>query len=108
MTMAISALTRLEAWYLRQCNGDWEHRYGVTIGTLDNPGWTLDVDLAGTKLEDATFVRIAENLSPERHPEGRDWLECRIEEGKWRGAGGPLQLGRLVEEFVDWAERQDR
>ena len=47
----MSTLARLEAWYLRQCNGDWEHLYGVTIETLDNPGWSVTIDLTGTKLE---------------------------------------------------------
>lgn len=31
-------LERLERWYAAQCNGDWEHTYGVKIGYLDNPG----------------------------------------------------------------------
>ena len=39
-----NALQSLQDWYLAQCNGDWEHTYGVSIGTLDNPGWTLDVE----------------------------------------------------------------
>jgi len=37
-------LTELQAWYVVQCDGDWEHTYGVKIETLDNPGWMLRVD----------------------------------------------------------------
>jgi hypothetical protein len=37
-------VTWLTQWYLAQCNEDWEHSYGVAIGTLDNPGWSLEVD----------------------------------------------------------------
>jgi hypothetical protein len=28
----------LQDWHAGQCDGDWEHSYGVDIGTLDNPG----------------------------------------------------------------------
>ena len=48
MTEGISLL---ENWYVARCNGDWEHQWGVTIGTLDNPGWTLVIDLNQTKAE---------------------------------------------------------
>ena len=44
----ITALQRLEQWFAARCNGDWEHASGVTIETLDNPGWRLWVDLTGT------------------------------------------------------------
>lgn len=27
----------LENWYSSNCDGDWEHLYGITIRTLDNP-----------------------------------------------------------------------
>ena len=30
---------RLQKWYKSQCNGDWEHSFGIKIETLDNPGW---------------------------------------------------------------------
>ena len=103
----MSTLTRLEAWYLRQCNEDWEHTYGVTVGTLDNPGWALDVDLIDTSLESVPYVPVAENVGPDSNPEGNDWISCRVESGKWLGRGGPLKLERLVEEFVSWAERHD-
>ncbi len=45
-------LAELQRWYLAQCNDDWEHSYGVTIETLDNPGWSVHIDLADTALSD--------------------------------------------------------
>jgi Immunity protein 53 len=49
---------RLQVWYLAQCDGDWEHRHGVTIGTLDNPGWSLRIDSKTrcSTLVDPTFA----------------------------------------------------
>jgi Immunity protein 53 len=42
----LSTRELLEKWYRARCNGDWEHQWGVEIGTLDNPGWRVHIDLA--------------------------------------------------------------
>ncbi|GHB54781.1 hypothetical protein GCM10010331_48120 [Streptomyces xanthochromogenes] len=39
MSEAENVLDRLQSWYSAQCNGDWEHEWGIKIDTLDNPGW---------------------------------------------------------------------
>jgi hypothetical protein len=31
-------LTQIEQWYKSNCNGLWEHQFGLRIETLDNPG----------------------------------------------------------------------
>ena len=85
----------MQAWYKRQCNGDWEYQYGVTIETTDTPGWEIIVDLADTDLKGVPFTPIAEN-----------GLRCRVEKQKWKGTGDPSQLDRLIEEFVSWAEKR--
>ncbi len=61
----MSVLADLRKWYESQCNEDWEHQYGVTIGTLDNPGWTVTIDLVNTDLEGREFEE-AKDLEPER------------------------------------------
>ena len=91
----MSSLARLEAWYVRQCNGDWEHLYGVTIETLDNPGWSVTIDLTGTKLEGVPYVS------------DNDEIDCRVERGKWKGTGPPLKLNELLEAFLTWAEKHE-
>ena len=52
----MNQLTWLQSWFLEQCDGEWEHSYGVRVDTLDNPGWSLEIDLAGTALQDAVHV----------------------------------------------------
>jgi hypothetical protein len=47
------ALDQLHARHLSQCDSKREHRYGVAVGMLDNPGWRLRVDAAGTMLATA-------------------------------------------------------
>ena len=45
----------IEEWYLSNCNNDWEHCYGVKIDNIDNPGWTINIDLIDTPLENKDF-----------------------------------------------------
>jgi hypothetical protein len=56
--MSDNNLTWLMQWYLDECNDDWEHSYGVKIDTLDNPGWTLKIDLRETDLLGRPFKRV--------------------------------------------------
>nr|WP_314269389.1 Imm53 family immunity protein [uncultured Kingella sp.] len=35
----------MQQWYQSKYNGTWEHGHGLTIATLDNPGW--EVHLSG-------------------------------------------------------------
>jgi hypothetical protein len=37
----MDALSRLQAWYFAQCDGEWEHSYGIHIENCDNPGRLL-------------------------------------------------------------------
>ncbi|MEV8403368.1 Imm53 family immunity protein [Streptomyces niveus] len=45
-----SRLDWLRNWYAQQCDGEWEHERGVRIATLDNPGWTVSIDLEESEL----------------------------------------------------------
>ena len=91
------ALASLQTWYDAQCNGEWEHRYGVTVETLDNPGWRVTIDLTGTALAAKPFDAI-EDLSS-----ASEWLHCSVQESQFRGAGGPHQLEAILRVFLDWA-----
>ena len=87
----------IQKWYASQCDGDWEHRWGVSIGTLDNPGWLVKIDLEDTDLGAKVFPEIA-RLEPERA-----WLSCKIVDKQFQGAGGPHMLGDILAAFVHWA-----
>jgi len=100
----------LEQWYSAQCNEDWEHHRGVTIQSLDNPGWLVTIDLEGTELEarmaDALVLRAGEPPSAENGlMGGPDWIECAIKERKFVGAGDPGKLRTILHCFREWAER---
>ena len=91
------SLGRLEAWYHAQCDGEWEHEYGVTVETLDNPGWKLRIDLAGTELAGREFARR------EDHRSENDWLVCWVEGRQFQAACGPRNLRESLQTFLSWA-----
>jgi hypothetical protein len=72
----MNVLKWLENWYTDNCDGDWEHCYGIKITTLDNPGWAIDIRLEGTHLEDINF----ETLKVDRSD--LDWLAKTTDESK--------------------------
>lgn len=36
-------LNALEQYYQEKCDGTWEHSYGFTLESCDNPGWMLNI-----------------------------------------------------------------
>jgi hypothetical protein len=94
----MSITQELAAWYHQQCDGDWEHIYGITIETLDNPGWRVKIDLVDTELADQPF-QIVERLEPEL-----TWLRCWVADQTFHAAGGPEQLEEMLSIFLDWAK----
>jgi len=84
-------------WYSSNCDGDWEHGYGVTISTIDNPGWSLLVELEGTNMDGLQFETIEHN-----YVDGRSWRRCWVKDNKFEGAGGPHELAAMIEVFRAW------
>ncbi len=86
-------LELLEAWYSGNCDGTWEHQYGVEISTLDNPGWQVRIDLKGSPVD------TAEGPIVELTRSERDWVHCRIADGQFQGFGGPNNLSEILQHF---------
>jgi hypothetical protein len=91
--------TWLEHWYSSQCNGDWEHNYGVTIESIDNPGWRVKIDLNGTRYAALPNFDIKENYDSDS-----EWMVCKIVEGVYEGVAGPFMLGPIIQTFRSWIE----
>ena len=87
----------IQTWYSTQCDDDWEHQHGFRIGTLDNPGWHVTIDLTGTDLDSRHFEPVS-RLEPER-----EWLSCKVAEHRFEGDGGPHILAEILRTFVNWA-----
>jgi hypothetical protein len=99
----MTPLERLTSWYSKQCNGDWEHSYGFSIDTLDNPGVSLTVDLWETALQSAPFEEKRE------HYDSKDrWMICSRTASKFEARGAASRLEDMIEEFLRWAERNEK
>lgn len=96
-------LAQLQKWYLDQCDEDWEHLYGVHIGTLDNPGWHLEIDLTDTALEGKPFEPVHYGTLEEAEISGNEWIDCKVEDDKFIAYGGPEKLEELINIFLRWA-----
>lgn len=88
----------LVKWDDRQCDGDWEHQFGLKIETLDNPGWSILTSIQETELQDKKF----QNINIERTE--NDWIFCKVSNGFFEGNCGSLNLPEMLKIFRDWAE----
>ena len=92
----MNPLADLQLWYLAQCNGDWEHQYGVHIETLDNPGWLLKIALSGTDAESRQLDRVKIERTD------NDWIHYWVENNEFRAALGPQNLAEGIRTFLEW------
>jgi hypothetical protein len=104
-------LSWLQQWYSAHCDGEWEHGFGVKIETLDNPGWSVKIDVEATELASTPF-------EPAKTPVSEtNWVHCRVTERQGRalarpfppgrhfeGHGGALNLGDIIKIFRTWVE----
>lgn len=105
--MSDENLAWLMHWYLAQCNDDWEHSYGVKIDSLDNPGWTIKIDLRDTGLQGRPFERVERGEIASDLEEWRSlgsWLVADLNGDVFDVACGPLDLPAAIQVFRDWAE----
>ncbi|WP_035657777.1 immunity 53 family protein [Bradyrhizobium sp. STM 3809] len=91
-------LKALQEWYASQCDGRWEHHHGIKIGTLDNPGWTLQVDLSATGLAERPFREVKV-----QGDDDGDWCHCRVRGKIFEAFCGPGHLGDVISIFLAWA-----
>lgn len=87
------SLAWLMSWYARHCDGDWEHEHGVKIETLDNPGWSVSIDLVGTDFEALEVTQERVNRTE------NDWFHIRTRDGRLEGHGGPGNLVEILQRF---------
>jgi len=97
--MNTTIIRRICEWYASQCNDVWEHHYGIKIETIDNPGWSVEVDLAGTSLEYETIKRTSAEEGGDR------WYYVEIKDCKFQGACDPTYLEHVLNIFVGLLDR---
>lgn len=94
-------------WYAQQCDGEWEHEFGVKIESQDNPGWGVYVDLGEASALAKPFPDISITRSD------LNWLHCTLKSGTISGSpeieyvhfvgfGGPGNLDELLQIALDY------
>ncbi len=83
-------------WYCGNCDGEWEHCAGISIRTLKNPGWLVNIDLVDTEQENKQFDSIFFNNGES------DWMYCTVEQKIFKGRGDPDKLIKILEIFKNW------
>lgn len=89
----------LSNWYKLNCNGDWEHTYGIRIETLDNPGWLVEIDLVETSCE-GMKISIKSEKSED------DWFDINADGEAFTAVGDPMKLQLLISHFKEFVERK--
>lgn len=93
-------LNEVVDWYAKNCNGDWEHSFGLKIDTLDNPGWRVEFDLAETELSSA-------NMAPKNIERSEsDWYRCFVKENVFYGYGGIRNLSEILKSFLEFSKSE--
>lgn len=88
----------LEKWYIHHCNGRWEHAYGIKIETLDNPGWSVEIDLRETECDNLKQEAVHQDRGDE------NWISCSINDGVFKGYGDCMKLEQIIETFKKWVD----
>lgn len=85
-------------WYKENCDGDWEHTSGVLIETLDNPGWSIKIDLINTSLEGRQLKEVFVDNSDD------DWFKISSDGKCFIGYGDGGKLKLLIENFKSFSQ----
>ena len=89
----------LTEWFSYQCDGDWEHSYGVSIRNNDGHSWSFKIRFGDTELENQPFESVDIRRSE------KDWVSCSMNYGSIiEGNCGLLNLPEMLKIFRDWAE----
>jgi len=97
----MDTLRGIQDWYKSNCDENWEHDYGVEIDTLDNPGWSVAIDLLGTNLDGKIIEEVNCEVS------ANDWHVYKTENDQFIGYGDPTKLDYLLKVFIEWAKSQN-
>ena len=92
----MNSLGILEDWYSENCDGDWEHTWGINIDLLDKFFWSVQIDLKETSIEEKFF----RERMVERNED--NFIHCWVDEQTFRGCGGPKNLSEILNIFEKW------
>lgn len=94
-------LNWIQRWFASNCDGDWEHGYGIKINGLLGRGWDVSINLLDTIYQNKKFAFKREYKSED------DYYRVGTNQGKLIGNGGRKNLIDILSEFKDWITAQE-
>lgn len=101
-----SELEWLESLFQSKCDGKWEHRLGIKIESIDNPGWWVTINVEQEHIEgldcdqEVVLAVLGEPPSASNgNVGGPDWMRCTVAKGVFEGAGTPRRLRDIIRCF---------
>lgn len=92
-------LNWISNWYKIECNGDWEHIYGLIINI--NPEKVfIEIDLEDTRFDNETKMNVIDTENSQF-----DWISLKIENQKYIGQGDRSKLIPILETFIGLHEK---
>ncbi len=88
----------LQRWFSVHCDGDWEHGSGIKLSSLENPGWSLEVNLLGAELEDVLTPHVVVERGE------LDWTHAWSDGRTFNAVGGPENLAEIIGHFRAFVE----
>jgi len=85
-------LKLIQNWYVSKCDGEWEHQYGLTLETVDNPGWRIEID--GESGKKPIKINVDRDDG--------DWFFVNAAENKLKGSCGAENLEELLDHVAKW------
>jgi hypothetical protein len=71
---------------------------GIKIGTIDNPGWRITINVWGTELQDIPFEEVSHGLSEEEEI----WWHRKKEKSSFQAACSPTNFNKVITIFNEW------
>lgn len=89
----------LQNWYYQLCDGEWEHENRIRIESIDNPGWSIEIDISkcGSDIlpKSWTLYELSDN----------NWIGFKIHDHIFYAAGDPFKLELLISLFRELTEK---
>lgn len=101
----METLKWIQKWFFEQCDGDWEHGYGIQLETIDNPGWSVKIRVENTNVQEKLFKSVTIERTE------MDWIHCKTDYDQERDGfyfvayGGPENLEEILAVFKAWVEQ---
>ncbi|WP_347253184.1 Imm53 family immunity protein [Leminorella grimontii] len=98
--MDINFIEYFQHWYISKCDGVWEHSYGFTLDTIDNPGWRVILDGESNRRPITVKIPSAADFD-----DNDNWIVIDANDNKFEGHCSPQNLPIVLQYAKEWIEK---